>query len=1003
LKEVSCKVIAPVLREAQRRKLPPDTLTDGTPYSLAYLRNGRQRLHWHEFIRIMANARKVWNEQELVEIGGKIVGSPIMLPFNIIARVLFTARDFYFYINKSGAGVGNQLFTHITPSCRDVGPNRLEIDLITAEGYPLSREFHLLTKGAFQVVPTVLWLPAAEVEMEDLPNGVRYHVRYPEGGGFPRKLIKALAWPFTARVAAHQLMEANEVLETRYQELDQARLVLANQATQLRTAHRISQLIHGDLDLDRVVAAVADALIEAAKFAAVEMSLSVDVEGKLLELRHSAGDRLDRAPLQFPVESRGRKIGELRLWSTTENPDGVRELMDSVLPTVAMALENALSYRVLVDYRENLERKVVERTTELVAARDALAATVQRLEEAQQARDRIFANVNHEIRTPLSLVLLAVAAIRERLGSDERVDRYLQGIEAATRRLLRLVDELLLLAQGQEEKLRLERTPANLSAMVQAIFASWEAAARHEGLTLRASIEPGVGARVDALAFERILTNLLSNAIKFTPRGGTIQVELRRRAAEVVLEVRDTGIGISDEFRPRIFGRFEKGRPALRRGASGSGIGLSLVKELVDAHEGSVTVESPPGGGSLFRVTLPAGERAEAPPAPETALAPEHYGVGVSAGAEPTLYAPPSTAKATVLVAEDDVSLGSQVARLLATEYRVILAPDGLAALSLSETHHPDLLITDVSMPGMDGIELTRRFRAQAGNRLAPVLLISAYADLGDRLAGLEAGAVDYIVKPFNPQELRARVRSQLAMRELALKLHASEQLAALGTLSAGLAHEMRNPANAIVNAVEPLRELLPADLTSAESPTGQLIRVLADCAEQLGALSRHLLGYRRAGELERRNHVLQEVVSSALSLTGPVLESVELQQELGYAGPVSCAGPLLTQALANLLENAAQAAGKGGWVRLASRVEQRALVVEVSDSGSGVPRELRERIFEPFFTTKPPGQGTGLGLTTARDIVRRHNGTLDIRDLGDRAVFHIEIPLQPEAGHDRA
>ena len=254
------------------------------------------------------------------------------------------------------------------------------------------------------------------------------------------------------------------------------------------------------------------------------------------------------------------------------------------------------------------------------------------------------------------------------------------------------------------------------------------------------------------------------------------------------------------------------------------------------------------------------------------------------------------------------------------------------------------------------------------------------------------------------PLAMRTAVRLIAPIAQAAESIvRQQEKLAALGTLSAGLAHEMRNPANAIVNAVEPLRELLPADLTTAESPTGQLIRVLADCAEQLGALSRHLLGYRRAGELERRNHPLQEVVSSALSLTGPVLESVELKQELGYAGPVSCAGPLLTQALANLLENAAQAAGKGGWVRLASRVEERALVVEVSDSGSGVPRELRERIFEPFFTTKPPGEGTGLGLTTARDIVRRHNGTLDIRDLGDRAVFHIEIPLQPEAGHDRA
>jgi len=350
-----------------------------------------------------------------------------------------------------------------------------------------------------------------------------------------------------------------------------------------------------------------------------------------------------------------------------------------------------------------------------------------------------------------------------------------------------------------------------------------------------------------------------------------------------------------------------------------------------------------------------------------------------------------------VLVAEDDVSLGSQVARLLATEYRVILAPDGLAALSLSDTHHPDLLITDVSMPGMDGIELTRRFRAQAGNRLAPVLLISAYADLGDRLAGLEAGAGGYIVQPVNPQELRARVRSQLAMRELALKLHASEQLAALGTLSAGLAHEMRNPANAIVNAVEPLRELLPADLTTAASPTGQLIRVLSDCAEQLGALSRHLLGYRRDGELERRNHPLQDVVSSALSLTGPVLESVELKQELGYAGPVSCAGPLLTQALANLLENAVNDQSLERHVAVRVRASGGNAIIEVSDRGPGISDTDRRRIFEKFYRGAGASlhrQGFGIGLSIVQELVHAHHGRVEVESVvGQGSTFRIVLP----------
>jgi signal transduction histidine kinase len=980
LKEVSCKVIAPVLREAKRRRLSQDALTRGTPYSIEHLTNGRRRVDWQEFVQIMRNAREYWNEQQLVAIGGRIVSSPIMLPFNIMARVLFTPRDFYFYINKGGQGVGNQLFTNITPSCRDVGPNQLEIELITASGFAVCREFHLLTKGAFTVVPKVLWLPPSTVEMEDLPNGVRYHVRYPQGGGILRRAFKGLAFPFTARTAARQLMEANEHLETR--------------STQLQTAHRISQLIHGDLDLDRVVEAVAEALVEAAHFLAARVELRVELDGHAIDEQREFGVISQAESIELPIDSRGRTIGRLRLWpNPTSSPVERRELMESVLPTIAMALENAMAYRVLAEYRGNLEQKVEERTQELVQARDALAATVSRLEEAQQARDRIFANVNHEIRTPLTLVLLAVAAIRKQLR-DEQVGGHLDNIESASRRLLRLVDELLLLAQGQERKMNLERRACDLSALTRTVTSAWEPAARHEQITLGGTIGEGIGARVDELAFERVLTNLLSNALKFTPRGGAVHVGLARRGDHVELEVRDTGIGLSDEFRSRMFGRFEKGGAALRRGASGSGIGLSLVKELVDAHGGEIRAESPPGGGSIFRVMLPAGELPKESPAPEIVLTPADYGIVAAAPGGPGVFQPEQTAHATVLIAEDDVELGAQLARLLAGQYRVLLARDGLSALQIAEAHQPDLLITDVAMPGMDGVELTRRFRALAGNRLAPVLLISAYADLGDRLAGLEAGAVDFVVKPFHPQELLARVRSQLRVRDLALKLHDAEKLAALGTLSAGLAHEMRNPANAIVNAVEPLREQLPASFSDPSTPTGQLMRVLADGARQLSSLSRHLLGYRRSGDLERREHELSDMVASALSLTSPVLESIELRQELSYGGKVSCAGPLLTQALANLLENAAHAAGRGGWVRVTSRVEEMAVVVEVSDSGAGVPRELRERIFEPFFTTKPPGKGTGLGLTTARDIVRRHRGTLEVRDLGDRPVFHLAIPL---------
>jgi signal transduction histidine kinase len=297
-------------------------------------------------------------------------------------------------------------------------------------------------------------------------------------------------------------------------------------------------------------------------------------------------------------------------------------------------------------------------------------------------------------------------------------------------------------------------------------------------------------------------------------------------------------------------------------------------------------------------------------------------------------------------------------------------------------------------MPEMNGIELAQRFRSVTNDRLAPVIIMSAASDLGTRVQGLEAGAVDYVIKPFDPLEFRARVRSQFRMRELAVRLHQAEQLSALGTLSAGLAHEIRNPANGIINAIRPLSKLLPPELRSLQSPVGQLLEVAAGCADQIAFLSRQLLNFRSRGDLELRSVALPDLVRRTLTLTQEVLTGVEVKMDLGFDGQVRCAPQLMLQVLTNLVDNAAHAAQVGGWVEVISRADHQKITIEVSDSGQGVPMELRERVFEPFFTTKPPGVGTGLGLPLSRDIVHRHGGCLEIRDRAARCVFAIDLPL---------
>jgi signal transduction histidine kinase len=323
----------------------------------------------------------------------------------------------------------------------------------------------------------------------------------------------------------------------------------------------------------------------------------------------------------------------------------------------------------------------------------------------------------------------------------------------------------------------------------------------------------------------------------------------------------------------------------------------------------------------------------------------------------------------------------------------------------MAEAQRPDLLVSDIGLPGKDGLELTRQFAALPGNRLAPVLLLSAFAGLENRLSGFEAGAIDYLAKPFAPNELIARVQAQLERRKLALQLHDSEKLASIGTMTAGLAHEMRNPANALVNAIEPLIEMLPPEVRTPGSGVAELLEIIRDCSAQIGLLSRQLLGFRRGVQVAREPVDATLLVERALGILRPALRDVELRSELRFVGKVPCAPALVLQVLGNLLDNAAHAARKSaapteaGWVSITTREERGRFVCEVADSGPGVATALRERIFEPFFTTKAPGEGSGLGLSTARQIAQRHEGALFVRPTPGGSTFRFELPLTSSEG----
>jgi signal transduction histidine kinase len=997
-------VLGSILGAAEARGLGPDIICRGLGCTFDHLRNKEERVDWRAFCRLIANLRPHFSPADFEEIGRHNIRSPLFRAVWIIARLLFTPMEVYLWMFDPRQSTLRSLFSCIRFSAQARGAGFVRLRLEIDEGLEPCPEFFMITKGSVAQVPWFFGLKEADITLTVDARTATFDITVPLYRGLFVRLRRAVMRPFLAKSVARELKTANEDLQRRNFELDDARVLLSRQATRLQTVQSIGRIVHSGLDLDATLQGLVEALVNVAGFAAASVALSVEVEGQRIERRAIHGTIDLQRSVEAPLITRRQQSGVLRMTLREGSDAGeCRKLLDDLEPVVNMAVDNALTFTAVLDYRKNLEARVADRTAELARARDELSHSVIELQAAQQVRQRLFANINHEIRTPLALVTLVVGQLRsdcEHRGDDGALQK-LESINANIRRLLSLIDGLLLLAAGQEGALKLRPQRVEIVALLRQLVVAWRPHAESQGLTLAYQGPDSLVAEVDPQAFERMVANLLSNAAKFTAAGGRITVRLEAAEAhQFAIVVSDTGIGVPAELKPRLFDRFVQGETPARDGQRGSGLGLSIVKELAVAHGGVVGLGDNPGGGARFHFVLPRSQRpataavGEGPAPTEIALSPP-----TTVDRElPSILEASGVAEATILVAEDDPTLLRATGEVLRQRYRVLLASNGLSALALSEAHRPDLLVTDVQMPEMDGMELTRRFRKASGHRLAPVIIITAFGELGTRLWGFEAGAVDFVSKPFEPEELLARIRSQLSLRRLALQLHETEKLAAIGTLTAGLAHELRNPANVVANAIVPLRRQLPQELLANGHPVGRLLELVEQNAQQMARLSRDLLGFGPGGETPSREELVLDLVLGALRHASGALAGRVVVQRLEYDGRIICNRPLVVQVLTNLLENAAQATGPDGEIEVSGRATPGYLVFEVADNGPGVPPELLERIFEPFFTTKPFGKGTGLGLAMARIYVDRHRGRLSVTNGRRGAVFRVELPWKAGA-----
>ena len=429
----------------------------------------------------------------------------------------------------------------------------------------------------------------------------------------------------------------------------------------------------------------------------------------------------------------------------------------------------------------------------LVASQIGTAiAGAQALEEAQaradalaaldRAKTAFFSNVSHEFRTPLTLML---GPTEEALASPERALRGedLETVHRNELRLLKLVNTLLEFSRLEAGRVTATFEATDLARLTADLASAFRSAVERAGLELIVTCPPLPSPIfVDREMWEKIVLNLLSNALKFTFHG-SIVVALTADGPDVELRVEDTGVGIAPEDIAHVFDRFHRIERAAARTHEGSGIGLALVRELAAIHGGTIHASSVPGQGSVFSVRVPVGvahllpdrvERGGLSPAPEaTATAAPYVEEALRwlpAEPRPALEMPgePTRVPASrVLIADDNADMRDYLTRVLAAGYQVESAGNGTAALEAARRQRPDVIVSDVMMPGLDGFQLVAALRKDETTRGIPIVLLSARAGEEARLDGFHAGADDYLVKPFSARELLARIDAQIVRAKI--------------------------------------------------------------------------------------------------------------------------------------------------------------------------------------------------------------------------------------------
>ncbi len=675
----------------------------------------------------------------------------------------------------------------------------------------------------------------------------------------------------------------------------------------------------------------------------------------------------------------------------------------------------------------------------------------RKLVELDKMKSRFFANISHELRTPLTLLIAPLETLQREKGHlfDEETRNTFKIMQDNAMRLLKLINDLLDLVKLESGRMEVRKEPLKVREFIKGLTLAVQGAAKDKKVLLSTHVDEKLETILaDRDKLEKIILNLLFNSVKFTPSGGRIDISAKGENGWFFLQVKDTGMGISEENLPHIFDRFWQADSSAQRKYQGTGIGLSLVRELVEVQGGTVMVESQLGKGTTMTVKIPLERVLEVPrekvDSTGSPVVEEPAKAQVAEWLEklyrraelfPAMTPVAATLhqdqfgrgkKPKVLVADDEPDMLKFLKSQLEKYYEVVEAVDGNQAVEKAKQFLPDLVLLDMMMPGKDGIQACRELKEQVSTKSIPVILLTARADEDTKFSALDAGASDFLTKPFSTTELHVRIKNlmeshqfqrDLARQKSALEstleqlketegqLVQNEKMASLGRLSAGIIHEINNPLNYAAQALYLLKtkkDRIP------EEDRAKYVEIVSDIEEGVGRVQRIVSDLRTFSHPHMGGGTdlieLEEVVSTALRLLGHELnDGIQLEVNVPKEEQVQADRNKLIHVLVNLLQNSMDALkekkfedGEKPLLSIRSQADESKVWVSIQDNGTGIDPENMNKIFDPFFTTKDVGQGMGLGLSICYRIMNEQGGNISVKsEKGKFTEFTLELPVK--------